>query len=365
MVQIVEGFLEGAFAAEGFTDIDKCIKDAETVVSDAKDAIADFEKKDISDISAGLAKVADMIKVIAAGMTDCGHLQMDVKKMADMVAAFSTPQAFAWHVGKDLLVNGVDIYHDIDSGIKDFKSQSWNSFGKDIGNASAKLLLGSIELGDDEDMCNALPESGCHANTSCSWCKAAAVPSACHSVANGKRLPAGAFTCDNISEPKPEVSVDVKMMVQIVEGFLKGAVQAEGLTDIEKCIQDAEGVVKDAETAITDFEKKDVSDIINGFKALADLVSKVKAGMSDCGHLSGDMQKLETIIATFTSLPAFAWHVGQSLLVNGIDIYRDINAGITDYRASNWEKFGEDIGEASAKIFLGSQLDENKDLFLY
>lgn len=305
-----------------------------------------------------------MIKIVQNSMSDCGHVTSDIAKMADMVKSYNSPTSFAWHVGKDLLVNGVDIYHDIDNGIKDFKSSSWNSFGKDVGNASAKLLLGSIELTDDEDMCNALPESGCHANKACSWCKAAAVPSACHSVENGKRLPAGAFTCDNIALPKP-VDINVQMMVQIVEGFLKGAVQAEGLTDIEHCIQDAEAVVQDAETAIADFEKKDVSSIIAGFKAVADLVSKVKAGMSDCGHLTDDMHKLETIIATYTSLPAFAWHVGKSLLVNGVDIYNDINSGITDFKASNWEKFGEDIGDASAKVFLGAEAPENKDLFLY
>lgn len=259
------------------TDIDSCLKDANSIVYDANDAIHDFAKKDISDISNGLAKVADMVKVIQSAMTDCGKLPEDVKKMADMVKAFKSPSSFAWHVGKDLLVNGVDIYHDIDNGIKDYESSSWNSFGKDIGNAAAKLLLGNIKLDDDEDMCNALSESGCHSNKNCSWCVAAAVPSACHSVANGKALPPGPFTCDNISAKK--VDINVTMMVQIVEGFLKGAVEAEGLTDIEKCIQDAEGVVKDAETAITDFEKKDVSDIINGFKALADLVQKVKSGM--------------------------------------------------------------------------------------
>ena len=212
MVQIVEGFLEGAFDAEGFTDLDKCIKDANTIVSDASEAIHDFEQKDISDISAGLGKIADMIKVIQSSMSDCGHVTADISSMADMVKSFSSPTAFAWHVGKDLLVNGVDIYHDIDNGIKDFKSQSWNNFGKDIGNASAKLLLGNIQLTDDEDMCNALPEAGCHANKACSWCVAAAVPSACHSVANGKALPPGPFTCDNISEPKP-VDINVQQMV--------------------------------------------------------------------------------------------------------------------------------------------------------
>jgi dihydroxyacetone kinase DhaKLM complex PTS-EIIA-like component DhaM len=38
-VQIVEGFLDGAADAEGFTDIDKCIKDAEGITDIAADMI--------------------------------------------------------------------------------------------------------------------------------------------------------------------------------------------------------------------------------------------------------------------------------------------------------------------------------------
>jgi hypothetical protein len=130
-------------------------------------------------------------------------------------------------------------------------------------------------------------------------------------------------------------------MVQIVEGFLKGAVEAEGLTDIEHCIQDAEGVISDATTAVKYFEKKDLNDIVKGFKSLADMIKVVKQGMQDCGHLTNDLAKLEKIVATYTSLPAFAWHVGKSLLVNGVEIYHDIDSGIKDFKAKNWEKFGE------------------------
>jgi hypothetical protein len=118
-------------------------------------------------------------------------------------------------------------------------------------------------------------------------------------------------------------------MVKFVEGFLLGALDAEGFTDIEKCIKDVETVVSDAKTAVTDFEKKDVKDIINGFKAVADLVKTVKAGMSDCGHLKADLAKLEAIISDYSTLPSFAWHVGKDLIVNGVDIYRDINDSIS------------------------------------
>lgn len=47
---------------------------------------------------------------------------------------------------------------------------------------------------DDEDTCNAISgESSCNANDVCSWCDAAAVKPACHSIENAKRLPPAVF----------------------------------------------------------------------------------------------------------------------------------------------------------------------------
>lgn len=68
-------------------------------------------------------------------------------------------------------------------------------------------------------------------------------------------------------------------MVQITEGFLLGALDAEGFTDIEHCIQDAEHVVQDAEKAYTDFKSKDPEAIVDGFKEIADAMLTIKKGM--------------------------------------------------------------------------------------
>ena len=110
-------------------------------------------------------------------------------------------------------------------------------------------------------------------------------------------------------------------MVEIVKGFLKGAIEAEGFNDIETCIQDVEHVVSDAETAFTDFESKDVHKIVDGFKQLVDLMKTVKTGMQDCSSLKADWQKLEDMAIIFSSPSSFAWHVGKDLLVNGVQIY--------------------------------------------
>jgi hypothetical protein len=105
--EIVGGILLGAIDAEGFTDINSCIKDAEEVFGDAKIAVADFKKKDVSAVIAGIKEVAELMKVVKKGMSDCSSLKADWEKLTKMIAIFDSPTSFAYHVGKDLMVNGV------------------------------------------------------------------------------------------------------------------------------------------------------------------------------------------------------------------------------------------------------------------
>jgi len=120
-------------------------------------------------------------------------------------------------------------------------------------------------------------------------------------------------------------------MVQITEGFLLGALDAEGFTDIEKCIQDGEHIVKDAEAAYTDFKSKDPKDIVDGLKQIADALLTVKAGMSDCSSVKADWEKLAKMAAVFSSPTSFAWHASKDLYVNGVEITKEIETAITDY----------------------------------
>jgi len=39
-----------------------------------------------------------------------------------MIATMANPGSFAFHIGKDLLINGRDIYHEINAAVGD-----WNS----------------------------------------------------------------------------------------------------------------------------------------------------------------------------------------------------------------------------------------------
>jgi hypothetical protein len=148
-------------------------------------------------------------------------------------------------------------------------------------------------------------------------------------------------------------AVDTQKMVSIVEGVLAGALNAEGFDDINTCIKDAETVIQDAQVAVQDFEAGGLDNVIEGVKEVAEILKVVKAGMSDCSHLKADWERLEAMAAIFDSPTSFAYHVGKDLLINGRDIYSEINTAITDYSAKNWQGFGYNVGEAAAKVILG------------
>lgn len=149
-------------------------------------------------------------------------------------------------------------------------------------------------------------------------------------------------------------TADAQKYVQMVEGFLMGALDAEGFTDIEHCIQDGEGILNDAEDAITKFQKKDLSDIIAGVKDVADIIKLIQAAMKDCSGIKADWEKLAKIAATFKSPVSFAWHVGGDIIHNGVKITKEIETAVSDYKTEQWYDFGKQCGEAAAQVFLGS-----------
>lgn len=59
-----------------------------------------------------------------------------------MAETFKSPAAFAWNAGKNLLINGTDIYADITAGITAYDSSDYETFGEDLGKALASVLAG-------------------------------------------------------------------------------------------------------------------------------------------------------------------------------------------------------------------------------
>ena len=125
------------------TSIEQCLADLYAAGSDLVQAVELFEKQDAESVLAGLKLLGQAIELIPDAMNECQTAIADAERLYQMIANFKSPLSFAYHVGKDILVNGVQIYNEIDSAVNDYKSSNWRQFGYDCGYALGLVLIGN------------------------------------------------------------------------------------------------------------------------------------------------------------------------------------------------------------------------------
>jgi len=78
-------------------------------------------------------------------MKECSGIKADWEKLVAMAEIFENPTTFAYHAGKNLIVNGREIIGEVTHAVEAYKVQAWYDFGYNIGKASAKLIIGEDE----------------------------------------------------------------------------------------------------------------------------------------------------------------------------------------------------------------------------
>lgn len=117
------------------------------------------------------------------------------------MAAMETPIGFVGHVGMNVVIYNRKIHTEIGQCLTAYESGDMKTYGYLLGE-----ILGNIFLGY--------------------W---------------------WAFA------PNPTVTPEQALAARFLEGLLKGAINAEGLDNIETCIQDAAVITADTENAVHDF----------------------------------------------------------------------------------------------------------------
>ena len=65
------------------------------------------------------------------------------------------------------------------------------------------------------------------------------------------------------------------------------------------------------------------------------------------------------MLKNFENPKSLALKAGNNIVVNGMDVYREMSAAYTNYMAGDFEGFGRDIGIALALIFIGADSDDS------
>merc|ERR1712151_236708 len=129
--QFAEGFMQGVFGSvEGAV---KCIRDIKRLGSEVETTIGDL--KSHSYIKA-IREVGTISHELGSDLADCksgeGDAEALIQQLEDIYSG-SSWWSITFEVGKNVLVNGVDVYQNITGAISDYGSSNWESFGTHIG----------------------------------------------------------------------------------------------------------------------------------------------------------------------------------------------------------------------------------------
>jgi hypothetical protein len=140
VVDIVLGLAEGFFLNNPLTE--ECIGGTAVIASDVEQAIQSFKTKTAEGVLNGLKTLAAALKEFPATLSACKEEEAEVAQVIASLKAFESPKAFAYHVGKDILVNGKNIIAEITAAIKDWESQTFKDFGIQVGKALRAVIVG-------------------------------------------------------------------------------------------------------------------------------------------------------------------------------------------------------------------------------
>lgn len=108
-----------------------------------------------------------------------------------------------------------------------------------------------------------------------------------------------------------------------------------------------------------------VTNLGSSFKTLGEIANSCESNIKDSKEMEVFFEM--TDIFTESSAKDIALKVGSNVFVSGVDIYRELSAGYTNFFAKQYHQFGVDIGAAFALVFIGpaavnklSDDDQNK-----
>lgn len=156
----------------------------------------------------------------------------------------------------------------------------------------------------------------------------------------------------------PSLGLTQDDLQSVAKGIIKGTLHDNDLDNIMQCISDPKQVVDDFEFAISNFSKKDMemTDVMASLTKIGMSVKKLSDAAKECDNemTKRELEILQKMVGRFSDPKTFAYEMGTNIVINGVDIYREMSAAYTNYLGKDYESFGRDIGVSLALIFIGA-----------
>ncbi len=142
MLLIAEGFLLGVAAVTHVDHLVNCVTGTQSEIQQFHEAMKNIATHDPAKVFQGIVGLGKAFKAFPDAMNNCRTIGQDLVTITKIVQHFITPHNFLFEAGKNLFVNGIDIWKEISQALRDYQKQDWKSFGQNVGKAGAQIVFG-------------------------------------------------------------------------------------------------------------------------------------------------------------------------------------------------------------------------------
>merc|ERR1719230_1178780 len=110
--EYLAGVIYGLIEKDDLPEMQKCLKNTETVAVEVKKIVNEMAKGDMQDIIQGVQDAMKLVQELPEDLTDCKDIQGDVTKIENWGKQFITPSGLT-HVVENIMANWSTIQGDI------------------------------------------------------------------------------------------------------------------------------------------------------------------------------------------------------------------------------------------------------------
>ena len=140
-VDIVKGLFAGFGAEAGFEQLEDCFDDGGELFYDLIDVVDLLTSDSKHKIIKALKKIGEVFCDFFDIVQHCKELPQDAKEIWEALKKFKSPFKLVVHIGKNIILNGVEVFREIKSAVTAWKNQDFYVFGYNIGAAAYNVLI--------------------------------------------------------------------------------------------------------------------------------------------------------------------------------------------------------------------------------
>jgi cathepsin B len=294
---IIDGMFKTGYPSLKIEDIQTCLDSQDAMVQKFIMGTNQIATKKKDEVLKGVKNIANALEMVSLAVQYCVKDFENVRLFSTAVDTLLRPRSFIYNSGKNLLINGIQLYPEFNNLLTNFNQRNWQEYGRSLG-----LVLNTAHQ-------------------------------------------------SNVLSLKASAS----NMEDFVFGVFIGIEEEAHWSSLSKCIKNSDDIINNLKKVVSLLSTEMPDDIINGLILLGQTLQIIPQAIQDCNGTVSDFEKLIAAIKEIQSPYSFVYHVGMSLIYNGREIYQDITGAIAAYRAQNWTGYGYYVGETLAVLILGDQ----------